>query len=293
MSSTPSVLFDALGPRARKRSLIASTIATAALLAVAAVVVNRLASAGQFTESKLGPIFNPANPNFALTWKFLGEGLGNTIIVALIALAVSLAIGTVLAVSRVSAAAWYRWLIVAVIEGFRAVPVVLLVYGVSRVLPELNTPLPLMWYLIIGIVLYNSVSMAEIIRSGIAALPRGQVEAAQSLGLSRWDTMRLVVLPQAFKMMLPALISQMAIAIKETSLGFVISFEELLRRGQIAIQTLNNPLQMFFIIGVIYIIINFLVGRLAQVAEKRSTNKATRKTNSEAAPAPAAKALRP
>jgi glutamate transport system permease protein len=85
--------------------------------------------------------------------------------------------------------------------------------------------------------------------------------------------MRLVILPQAFKMMLPALISQIAIAVKETSLGFVISFEELLRRGQVAIQTLNNPLQMFFVIGVIYIVINVSVGRLARIAEKHSTGK--------------------
>lgn len=271
MSSAPTVLFDTLGPRGRARSRTVSIVATLAFVAVALLIGFRLADTGQFTEEKLGPLFNPGNENFTLLWTFLGAGLYNTLLVAAIAVVVSVSVGTVLAVCRVSAAPWYRWFIVTVIETFRAIPVVLLVYAASRVLPAMDTPLPLMWYLVIGIVLYNSVSIAEIIRGGIAALPRGQREAAESLGLSRFDTMRRVILPQAFKMMLPALISQIAIAVKETSLGFVISFEELLRRGQIAIQTLNNPLQMFFVIGVIYIVINYSVGRAARAVEKRTS----------------------
>ena len=273
MTSSVSVLFDALGPNGLRRSRIASVVAAAILVVVAAVIGGRLAAAGQLSEAKLGPLFNPGNENFAITWTFLGAGLYNTVIIALASVILSLVIGVMLVVFRISAARWYRWAIVSLLEGIRAVPVVLLIYAVSRVLPAIDTPLPLMWYLIIGIVLYNSAAISEIIRGGIAALPKGQFEAAASLGLSKLDTMRLIVLPQAFKMVLPALISQIAIAVKETSLGFVISFEELLRRGEIAIQSLNNPLQMFFVVGIIYIIINFSVSRGARFAEKRGVGK--------------------
>ncbi|TFD15329.1 amino acid ABC transporter permease [Cryobacterium sp. TMT1-2-2] len=276
MTATTNVLFDTLGPRASRRSLIASVVIGVTVATILSVVLYRLVQAGQFTEAKLGPFFNPTNEDFMVTWQFLGHGLLNTLIVATLALVLSLAAGTFLAVCRVSAAPWYRWIIVTVIEVLRAVPVVLLIYAVSRILPVINAPLSLMWYLIIGIVLYSSVAIAEIIRSGISALPKGQTEAALSLGLSNFDLLRLVVLPQAFKLMLPALISQLVIVLKETSLGFVISFEELLRRGQMAIQTLHNPLQMYFVIGLIYVIINLAITRIAREAESRILNKTHR-----------------
>lgn len=264
--------------------MVASVVIGVVIAAIASIVVYELALAGQFTEDKLGPFFNPFNENFTVTWQFLGQGLLNTMIVAALALVFSLVIGTLLAGCRVSAAPWYRWFVVTVIEVLRAVPVVLLIYAVSRILPVLNAPLSLMWYLIIGIVLYSSVAIAEIIRSGILALPKGQTEAALSLGLSRFTLLRLVVLPQAFKIMLPTLISQLVIVLKETSLGFVISFEELLRRGQMAIQTLHNPLQMYFVIGLIYVIINLAIARFARLAESQLLNKAGGSTKRVAKP---------
>jgi glutamate transport system permease protein len=143
------------------------------------------------------------------------------------------------------------------------------IFFASRVLPEVGVDLSLRWYLVIGLTAYNSVVIGEIIRAGVAALPRGQTEAAYAIGLTRWGALRLILLPQAFRIMLPALISQIVVILKDTSLGAFISYEELLRRGNFAVQNLGNPLQLFLLIGAIFIAVNYTLGRLAILVERR------------------------
>jgi glutamate transport system permease protein len=129
--------------------------------------------------------------------------------------------------------------------------------------------LSLRWYLVIGLTAYNAVVIAEIIRAGVQALPRGQTEAASAIGLTRAATLRLILLPQAFRIMLPALISQIVVILKDTSLGAFISYEELLRRGNLAVQNLGNPLQLYLLIGVLFVAVNSVLSRLAVFAERR------------------------
>jgi glutamate transport system permease protein len=174
-----------------------------------------------------------------------------------------------MAVTRITARPWYRWLVVSVIELLRGVPVVMAIFFASRVLPEVGVDLSLLWYLVIGLTAYNSVVIGEIIRAGVAALPRGQTEAAYAIGLTRWGALRLILLPQAFRIMLPALISQLVVILKDTSLGAFISYEELLRRGSFAVQNLRNPLQLYLLIGALFISVNYGLGRLAVVVERR------------------------
>jgi glutamate transport system permease protein len=271
--SSGTVLYDALGPRARRRVRWFSIAAAAAALGLAFVVGQKLAAEGQLSAAKWGPLIDPSNPNFSRVWSFLGGGLLNTLLVAVLAIICSLVFGTAMAVLRVTSRPWYRWFVVSVIEVLRGIPVVLLIFFVARVLPEIGLGFSTMTFLVIGLTLYNGVVIAEIIRGGLQALPRGQKEAAQSLGLSGWDTLRLVLLPQAFRLMLPALIGQLIVVVKETSLGFIISFEELLRRGQIAIQSLHNPLQLFFTIAIIYIVINLALTLLTRRIERGASKK--------------------
>ncbi|HEY0398724.1 MAG TPA: amino acid ABC transporter permease, partial [Acidimicrobiia bacterium] len=176
---------------------------------------------------------------------------------------------TGLAVTRITARPWYRWLVVSLIELLRGVPVVMAIFFASRVLPELGVHLSLRWYLVIGLTAYNAVVIAEIIRAGVSALPRGQTEAAYAIGLSRGAALRLILLPQAFRIMLPALISQVVVILKDTSLGAFISYEELLRRGNFAVQSLGNPLQLYLLIGALFITVNFALSRLAVAIEHR------------------------
>jgi glutamate transport system permease protein len=276
--SSGTVLYDALGPRAGRRARWISIAVAAAALGVVFLIGQKLADEGQLSAQKWGPLIDPTNPNFSRVWSFLAGGLLNTLMVAALAIVCSLVFGTAMAVLRVTSRPWYRWFVVSVIELLRGIPVVLLIFFVARVLPEIGLGFSTMTFLVMGLTLYNGVVIAEIIRGGLQALPRGQKEAAQSLGLSGWDTLRLVLLPQAFRMMLPALIGQLIVVVKETSLGFIISFEELLRRGQIAIQSLHNPLQLFFTIAIIYIVINLALALLARRLERGRSKKTPRQS---------------
>lgn len=263
------VLFDAPGPAARRRILTGSVVAAVALTGLGFVVVQRLADSGQFDGTKWNPLFNPSDENFAPLWRSLWGGLRATMAAAVWAMVFSLSLGTLFAVTRITAAPWYRWVVVSVIEVLRGVPVVMAIFFASRVLPEIGVNLSLRWYLVIGLTAYNAVVIGEIIRSGVAALPRGQTEAAYAIGLTRWAALRLILLPQAFRIMLPALISQLVVILKDTSLGAFISYEELLRRGNLAVQNLGNPLQLYLLVGFLFIAVNAALGRLAVVVERR------------------------
>ncbi|MFE9438211.1 amino acid ABC transporter permease [Streptomyces sp. NPDC006602] len=267
--TAPDVLYDAPGPRSRRRILWGTAAALTALAALLALAIARLSRQGQLDEAKWGPLINPSDPQFGLVWEFLGGGLVATLQAAAISIVLSLALGSALAVARVSATRAYRWAVVGFIELFRGVPVVMSVFFAARVLPEIGIDLPTMWFLVIGLTLYNSVVIAEVIRAGIQALPKGQAEAAYAIGLTQGATLRLILLPQAFRITLPALIGQLVVVLKDTSLGFIISYEELLRRGQIAVQTLENPLQMFCVIGTLFILVNFSLSQLAEAVERR------------------------
>ena len=264
-----SVLFDAPGPRARRRVLIGSIVAGVILVGVAVLVVQRLADNGQFEGSMWGPLFNPSDESFGPLWRLLWGGMRATLAAAALAVAFSLVLGTLMAVTRITARPWYRWLVVSVIELLRGVPVVMAIFFASRVLPEVGVDLSLLWYLVIGLTAYNAVVIGEIIRAGVAALPRGQTEAAYAIGLTRWGALRLILLPQAFRIMLPALISQLVVILKDTSLGAFISYEELLRRGNFAVQNLGNPLQLYLLIGALFISVNYGLGRVAVLVERR------------------------
>jgi glutamate transport system permease protein len=264
-----SLLYDELGPRGRRRVAVGTAITAVLLVLTAAEVLRRLAAAGQFEQRLWAPLLDPRDASFRALWAFLGGGLARTLQAAGLAVVISLLLGTLLAGLRVTAAPWYRWFVVGAIELLRGTPVVLAIFFASRVLPQLGPDLSVLWYVVIGLVVYNSVVIAEIIRAGIASLPRGQHEAAMAIGLRQWQALRLILLPQAIRIMLPALISQLVVVVKDTSLGFIVSFPELLRRANVAIQTTQNPIQILFVVALIYIAINYSLGRLAQATERR------------------------
>lgn len=266
---TNSVLYEPPGPRARRRSLIASLVVGLIMAAVLAWVVFQLGSRGQLTVDKWGPLIDPTNATFAPLWNLLGEGVANTLLAAALAMAFSLAIGTLLAITRITSAAWYRWAVVGLIELLRGIPVVIAIFFASRVLPELGVNLSTLWFLVIGLTAYNSVIIAEIVRAGVFALPKGQSEAAYAIGMRRGQVLATVLLPQAFRAMLPALISQLVVILKDTSLGFILGYLDTVRQAQIIIQNLNNPIQTYFIVAVLFILANYALSKLAVFTERR------------------------
>lgn len=277
-----SVLYDAQGPRARRLTLIGTVIAAVAVLAVLVVVVLRLAARGQFDWELWGPLLDPGNEAFDSVWRLFGEGLLYTLQAAAIAMVLSLVLGTLIAVARLQLGRGARIPLVGVVEVLRGAPVVILIYLCVRALPDIGLDFRSwyggrgLWGLVIGLTLYNMVVFAEIVRAGVASLPGGQREAALATGLTRWQTMRLVLLPQAFRVMLPAIISQLVVVLKDTSLIAFVGgsiYPELLGRGEDIRRNLDNPIQTFVVVALLFIAINYALSRLAQAVERRQSRR--------------------
>jgi len=278
--SSANVLYDAPGPRARRRAWIGGTVASVALLLLIALAVKRLADQGQFSGKLWGPLLNPSDENFPLVWALLAKGVLATLTAAVLAIVFSLMIGTLIGVARMMLGRRSRMPVVGLIELLRGLPVVITIYFASRVLPELGITLSDapggagLWFLVIGLTAYNSVVIAEILRAGVASLPRGQNEAALAIGLTPGASMRLVLLPQAVRVMLPALISQVVVILKDTSLAAVLGlYIELLRQGNLIALNLNNPIQTLSVVAVIFILMNYGLSRLATWVDRRSLRK--------------------
>lgn len=278
--SAQSVLFDIPGPRARRRHLIGGLVALAVFVALVVVAALRLHEREQFDGELWSPLFNPAHEDFVDVWNFLWRGLQATLLAAAIAIVGALAVGTLLGSTRMLLGATptgrvLRIPLIVLIELLRGLPVVVtmfLTFAFFRFIEMPLTFLPgeeLMWYVAIGLVLYNSVIIAEILRAGVASLPRGQAEAARAVGMTERQAMRLVLLPQAFRVMLPALISQLVVILKDTSLGAFIGYLELLRRSQVLSQRFDNPIQALLVAAIIFIMLNYALSRLAVWTEKR------------------------
>jgi glutamate transport system permease protein len=280
MSSPDAVLYDAPGPRAKRRSLIGTVIASLILLGLLGLVVKRLADQGQFDVELWAPLLDPNDESFSAVWRLIRSGLTATLVAAALAIAFSLVLGTLIGTARMMLGRVLRIPLVGFVELFRGLPVVITIFFVWQVLPELGvdvSPLPGsngLWFLVIGLTLYNSVIIAEILRAGVASLPSGQGEAARAIGMTEGQTMRMVLLPQAFRTMLPALISQLVVVLKDTSLAAVLGlYTELLRRGNLIALNLDNPIQTLFVVGLIFILINFGLSKLAVWTERRLSQR--------------------
>lgn len=276
MSQT-SVLYDAPGPRAVRRARIGTALAILAFLGLGVLVVLRLADRGQFDADLWNPWINPSDDSFSAVWELVARGLVATLVAATLAIVLALVVGVLLGVARMMLGSRLRVPVVLWIELFRGLPVVITIVFVWRAMVELGINVsvlpgePALWYLVIGLTLYNSVIIAEILRAGVLSLPRGQREAALAVGLTNGQTMRTILLPQAFRVMLPALISQLVVVLKDTSLVAVIGlgYLELLRRGNQISQNLDNPIQSLLIVALIYIVINYSLSKLAEYLERR------------------------
>ena len=249
-----SVLYDVPGPRAKRRSLIGSAIGTAVVVAIAVAVVLRLQSQGQFEASKWEP-FKDGD-----ILEALGRGALATLRAAGLAIALALVLGSLLAVGRLAGQRYVRRFATGFIELFRALPLVLLILFFFF---RFGDTLGRYGALVAALALYNGAVLAEVFRAGILAVPRGQSEAAAALGLSRAQTMRLILVPQAVRTMLPAIVAQCVVALKDTALGFIIAYPELLRTGQLIYNGFFNIIPTAVVVAAIYVAMNLLLSRLA------------------------------
>lgn len=287
MSGAPSVLYDAPGPRARRRSLVLSIVSSLVFVAIAVWVVFTLRAAGQFDPDLWSPLFWPADDSFAQVWGQIRIGVTNTLLAAVLAIAFSLVLGTALTTVRLLLGRYSRLPVVLIAEVLRGAPVVILIFFAARVLPQFGISLSQLWYLVIGLTAYNFVVIGEILRAGVAALPKGQREAGLAIGLTRQQTVLQIQMPQAFRLMLPALISQLVVIVKDTSLAALVLTgpQELLNTGERLAQFFSNPLQAYLLVAVIFIVLNSILGRLAVFVEKRLSRSKGRDSDEQDDPA--------
>lgn len=259
MSST-SVLYDVPGPATERRHRVYGWLTVAVLVGLVALIGWIFATKGQLDPQRWDFLAEPG------TYRAIGNGLLNTIQVALVAIVLALIFGAVFAVARISDRVWLSWPATVVVEFFRAVPLLLLILfiflGYSDVIGRF-------WSLVLGLMLYNGAVLAEIFRAGIDAVPKGQREAADAIGLNKGQVMTYVLVPQAVRIMLPAIISQSVVALKDSALGFVIAYPELARTARDIYVTYNNPLQAGLVIAAIFILLNYALSRLAVYVESR------------------------
>ncbi|MBJ8345013.1 amino acid ABC transporter permease [Antrihabitans sp. YC2-6] len=266
-SSAPkSVLFDIPGPRARRVNFTLSVVGVLLVLAVIAWIVMRLDDADQLTAAKWEP-FTYTDIQNALI-----KGMWATIKAAAVGTVFALALGAILAAGRLSDHAPVRWVATTIIELFRALPLLLLIFfafylGKGSISPFMSV--------VIGLTLYNGSVLAEVFRAGINSLPRGQAEAAYSLGLRKSQTMRLILIPQAVRAMLPSIVAQIVVLLKDSSLGFIIAYPELLRSVQQIGAQYFNLLPAFIVGAAIYIGINLTVAGIAKILEVRTRHSKT------------------
>ncbi|WP_309056058.1 amino acid ABC transporter permease [Streptomyces sp.] len=267
--TSATALYDVPGPRARRRHLLYGLLSTLVILALAGWILYLLFDTGQFTSTKWSPFAYKGIQELLLT------GLGNTLKAFAYASVLSLALGAVLATGRLSEHRVLRWLATLVVEFFRAMPVLVMIFFVFVALKV--QPLPA---LVAGLTLYNGSVLAEVFRAGVHSVARGQGEAAYALGMRKTQVMTYVLVPQAVRAMLPAIISQLVVALKDTSLGFLITYEEFLHAGKLIASNLDYDLPFIpvvLVVSPIYIGMCMLLSWFATwVARRERRNPKTR-----------------
>ncbi|MCM1942621.1 amino acid ABC transporter permease [Streptomyces sp. G3] len=265
-----SVLYDAQGPRAKRRNVLFTVVFLVALAALLWWVFGTLNDKGQLEWALWKPFFTGTEAWSTYIW----PGLQNTLKAAVLAVVIALPLGAALGIARLSDHKWVRVPAAVVVEFFRSIPVlVLMIFGLALFAEYTNVSSddrPL-YAVVTGLVLYNASVLAEIVRSGILALPRGQAEGAMAIGLRKGQVMRLILLPQAVTAMLPAIVSQLVVILKDTALGgAILTFPELLASANTMSGYYGaNVIASYTVVAVIYIALNFALTSFAGWLERR------------------------
>ncbi|WP_405611117.1 amino acid ABC transporter permease [Streptomyces sp. NBC_01511] len=263
-----SVLYDAPGPGAKRRNIIYSVLFVVVLALGLWWVYSAMEDKGQLEWVKWSPFTE------SQAWTtYLLPGLVNTLKAAGLALLIALPLGALFGIARLSDHRWVRVPSSVVVEFFRAIPVLILMVFANQFYSEytdIDSETRPLYAVVTGLVLYNASVLAEVVRAGIQSLPKGQTEAAKAIGLRKGQTMRTILLPQSVTAMLPALVSQLVVIVKDTALGgALLSFTELLSARKTLAANYGNVIPSFIVVAVIFILLNLLLTTFASWLEKR------------------------
>ena len=267
--NTPSIrdrLYEQPGPKTQKRIALFTVLAFLALGCLIFYVVRQFYLTGQL-ESRYWSFFLKWS-----TWRYLGLGLLHTLRAALTAALIAIVLGFVLMRGKLNRILPVRWISVALIEFTRGVPTLLLIYFFFLVLPKMGIQIGAFWRITLPCAISASGIIAEAFRSGINAVPKGQSEAGLSLGLSDLRVFYQIVFPQAIRFVIPSLISELVIVLKDTTFAYVVSYPDMMQNARVLITNHDALLSVYLIVAVMYILINYGLNRLSDRAARSGRN---------------------
>lgn len=256
-------LYEEPGPKTRRKMVIGTVISLVLLVVLAAWVVYRFWVTGQLAP-RYWELFS-----WRTTWRYLFKGLEGTFAVALTAAALSLVLGMLLMLGRTSHFRVLSAVCAVLTNVLRGVPSLLFIYFFFFAMPNLGIKMPAFWMLCIPVTLAASGVLAEVFRAGVNAVPRGQTEAGLSIGLTRWKVKTKIVLPQAIRFVIPSLISQLVVVVKDTALAYVVSYPDLMQNAQVLRTNYDALVSTYLVVAVIYILINSLINKAAVAVSRR------------------------
>ena len=262
--SIRDALYEAPGPKMRRRIVIGTIIASLLVLVLIALVVMQFYKTGQLDEKYWSFFLRPS------TWLYLGDGFLGTIKVAAVAGGISLVLGLLLMLGRTSGIRPLEVVSRIIIDFFRGVPSLLLIYFFFLVIPTYGIRMPSFWMITLPVALAASGVLAEVFRAGVNAVPKGQTEAALSIGLTPGKTMFKIVLPQALRIVVPSLISQLVVVVKDTTVAYVVSYPDLMQNARVLITNNDALVSTYFVVAIIYILVNYGINHLSIMLARRS-----------------------
>lgn len=258
-----AMLYEPPGPKTKKIINVFTLISIAILVYFAVIVIRRFYDTGQLDE-RYWSFFAKYT-----TWKFLAKGLLGTLEAAVVAGIVTFIGGFFMMTARISGIKILRAISTALIEFTRGVPTLLFIYFFFLIAPQYGIKLPPLWKIALPVAISASGVVAEALRSGVNAVPVGQREAALSLGMRGAKVFLKIVFPQAMRFVIPALIAELVIVVKDTTFAYVVNFPDLMQNAKVLISNYDAMLSVYLLVAVIYIIINYLLNKASVAAYHR------------------------
>ena len=273
VTSMRDALYEAPGPKTRRLTIILTSISLLLVAIGIGLVVWQFYQTGQLDAKYWEFFLKPS------TWRFLGEGFLGTVKVALTSGAIALVLGVLLMLGRTSGIRPLEVVSRVIIDFFRGVPSLLLIYFFFLVVPQYGIKMSSFWMIALPVAFAASGVLAEVFRAGVNAVPKGQTEAALSIGLTKGKIMFKIILPQALRIVIPSLISQLVVVVKDTTVAYVVSYPDLLQNARVLITKYDALVSVYFVIAIIYILVNYAINELSISVSRRMGQPIIRRTS--------------
>lgn len=261
--SIRDALYEQPGPRTRRRVAIGTAVTAVLALIGIGLIVRQFYITGQLAPRYWTFLAQPT------TWRYLLQGFRGTVSVALTSGVLALILGLLLMLGRTSGIKPLSAACRVITDFFRGVPSLLLIYFFFLVVPQYGIKLSSFWMITLPVTLAASGVLAEVMRAGVNAVPRGQVEAAMSIGMRPGRIMFKIVLPQAIRFVIPSLISQLVVVVKDTTVAYVVSYPDLMQNARVLITNYDALVSMYFTVAIIYILLNYAINKLSGFVAER------------------------